>query len=258
MDDSEFFKRLFKWIGRGFKKVGRGLKKVGGFLKKNWKKVAIIGLVAATAFFTFGSSLGLTAGWAAKIGGLVSKLGITGKMGNIVAGAIVQAGRGALVGGALGAVTGQGFYKGAGLGALTGAALGGVAGAFQPVLASGASTLSNTASGAATPGVGAGGTIPAGQLAGEVLQTSAPSSLSSSFSAAAPSLSFGGVWDKVIGSGGLGPIIQGIGGGISQGLQSRSGEQRDKEVRESYNIDYGKPQAPMFKRVGEKLMLNHQ
>ena len=61
----------------------------------------MLALLGATAFFTFGAALGggLTGQWGAKVSSLVSKMGLGGKLGNIVAGAITQAGTGALVGG---------------------------------------------------------------------------------------------------------------------------------------------------------------
>ena len=133
-----FFKRFFKWIGRGLKKVGKaiwgGLKKIGKVLKK----VLPIALLAASAFFTFGGALGITAGWATKIGGFVSKLGITGKLGNVLSGAIVHAGRGALIGGITGGATGQGFMKGATAGAAIGAITGGVTGFMKAPVTAGA------------------------------------------------------------------------------------------------------------------------
>ena len=235
-----FFKRFFKWIGRGAKKVG-------GFIKKHWKKVLPIALLAASAFFTFGISLGAINGaWSAKVGTLVSKLGITGKIGNILSGAIVQAGRGALLGGLTGTVTGQGFVRGAAAGAAIGAVTGGVTGAIRPVAPG---LPGGQPAGAAGPG-SAGNPIGSANAPGGVL----PSTALGTLAEAAPRPSaFGSVWEKVIGSGGLGPIIQGVGAGIGRGLDQKARDKRDDERRDSYNIEY-KPIAPMFSNESGRIL----
>ena len=206
---------------------------------KNWKKVAPIALLAASAFFTFGASLGLTAGWSAKVGTLVSKLGITGKIGNILSGAIVQAGRGALMGGITGAVTGQGFMRGAAAGAAIGAVTGGVTGGFQPT--GGTDLLTNRANigdvtKAVNPGMGQAGT--------PILAPDASRSLASSF---------GSVWDKVVGSGGIGPIIQGVGAGLARGAEQKAITKRDDDRRDSYNIEY-RPIKSMFSNESGRIL----
>ena len=224
-----FFKRFFKWIGRGAKKAGR-------FVKKHWKKVTLTALLAASAFFTFGAALGLTAGWGSKVGLLVSKLGISGKMAGIMSSAIVQAGQGAMLGGVTGALTGQGFMKGAAVGAVAGAVTGGVAGAIRPV-APGLGGQPGTAAGAAGPG-SAGNPIGSAATPGGVLP-----------SAALPKTSaFGSVWEKVIGSGGIGPIIQGVGAGLARGADQKAITKRDDERRDSYALDYT-PIKPMFEQM---------
>ena len=236
-----FFKRFFKWIGRG-------VKKVGGFIKKHWKKVALTALLAASAFFTFGAALGLTAGWASKVGLLVSKLGVSGKMAGIMSSAIVQAGQGAMLGGVTGTLTGQGFMKGAAAGAVLGAVSGGVTGAIRPVAsglpggqpgtaAAGTGTAGNPIGSAVTPG----GTLPSAPL-GTLAHAVAPKASA-----------FGSVWEKVIGSGGIGPIIQGVGAGLARGADQKAITKRDDERRDSYDLDYT-PIKPMFRSPSSTIL----
>ena len=236
---------MFKAIGRGLKKIGRAIRKHAKFFVK---KILPIALLAATAYFTFGASLGFSGaatGWSAKVGALVSKLGITGKMGGIMASSIVQAGRGALVGGLMGAVTGggKGFVKGAQIGAATGAIMGGVQGAFKP------------------------GLMPAGKdLSGNVIQSGKSEmmlgkSASEAIKGAGDPVGvvpgsgsrIGKVWDKVVGSGGIGPILKGVGSGIGRGLEQKAVDRRIEERQQSYNIDY-KPIEPMFTRTGQSIL----
>ena len=225
-----FFKRFFKWIGRGAKKVG-------GFIKKHWKKVTLTALLAASAFFTFGAALGLTAGWGSKVGLLVSKLGVSGKMAGIMSSAIVQAGQGAMLGGVTGALTGQGFMKGAAAGAVLGAVTGGVTGAIRPV----------------APGLPGGqpGTSAAGTAGNPIGSAATPAG---ALADVAPKASgFGSVWEKVIGSGGIGPIIQGVGAGLARGADQKAITKRDDERRDSYALDYT-PIKPMFKSPGAAIL----
>ena len=235
-----FFKRFFKWIGRGAKKAG-------GFVKKHWKKVTQIAMFASSAFFTFGASLGLQAAWASKVGALVSKLGISGKMANILSGAIVQAttSSGALIGGTIGAITGgkEGFMRGAGIGGGTAAIAGGIAGAFRPVAPGlpGGQPAMDAGPGSAGNPIGSEST-PAGMYS-----STEPLAMAQKPSA------FGSVWDKVIGSGGIGPIIAGVGSGLARGAEQKAITQRDDERRDSYNIEY-KPIMPMFRQESGRIL----
>ena len=230
-----FFKRFFKWIGRG-------VKKVGGFLKK----VAPIALLAASAFFTFGAALGLTAGWASKVGLLVSKLGVGGKMAGIMSSAIVQAGQGAMLGGVTGALTGQGFMKGVSAGAAVGAVTGGVTGAFRPVAPGLPGGQPGTAAGAAGPG-SAGHPIGSAATPAGMYSHTAPMAVAQQPSA------FGSVWEKVIGAGGIGPIIQGVGAGLARGAEQKAMTDRDDKIRDSYSVDY-KPIKPIFTKSGSSIL----
>ena len=227
---------------------------------KVFLKVLPISLLAASAFFTFGGALGITAGWATKIGGFVSKLGITGKLGNVLSGAIVQAGRGALIGGITGAVTGQGLMKGATAGAAIGAVTGGITGFLQtPAIAGAQEGAKKT--GSALMG-SAGAEAAEVGLSGELLNTSVSGGAvpTEVIASAAPSASTGfeRVFEKVIGSGGIGPLIQGIGGGLARGAETKAMQAENEKRRGSYDIDYEKAQRsePLFRRYGNRLLIN--
>lgn len=211
-----------------------------------------MGLLAASAFFTFGASLGLTAGWGTKVAALTTKLGLKGKLANILGGAITHAGTGAWAGGIIGAASDRGFMSGAGTGAAVGAAAGGAIGAFQPVAgaaaggpASPAGTDGGSIAGAGTPTAGTASTPIPGPGG---MHSSVPAGLA----AARPS-AFERVMSGVIGSGGIGPIIQGIGAGILQGSSGRTQEDEAKRRRDSYDIDYD-PLKPIFYRAGNRIL----
>ena len=211
--------------------------------------MGLTALLAASAFFTFGAALGLTAGWASKVGLLVSKLGIGGKMAGIMSAAIVQAGQGAMIGGVTGALTGQGFMKGAAAGAAVGAVTGGVTGAFSPV----APGLPGGQPGTAVTGVTgqAGNPIGSAVTPGGVLPSTSLGTLA--YEAVPKASAFGSVWEKVIGSGGIGPIIQGVGAGLARGTDQKAITKRYDERRDSYDLDYT-PIQPMFKTPSSTIL----
>ena len=186
--------------------------------------MTVTGLLAASAFFTFGASLGITGGWAAKVGAFTSKIGLGGKMANIVAGAITQAGTGAWIGGIAGAATGQGFMKGAALGAAGGAVAGGAAGAVR---SAGTAGLAQTG---AAPVAEAGGSA-AGVSAGSTATASTTVTAAGAGGEAGKSI-FQKVMGGVVGAGGIGPIVQGVGAGFGQAAAAKErraerGEDRD-------------------------------
>lgn len=111
--------------------VLKSVKKVFKKVVKVVKKVLPIILAAAAIYFTAGAALGVAGtagGWGAAASSLTSQMGATGMLGNVLTGAITQAGYGAAVGAGLSAVTGGDPLKGAQRGALTGAITGGVMG----------------------------------------------------------------------------------------------------------------------------------
>ena len=72
------------------------------------------------------------------------------------------------------------------------------------------------------------------------------------------STGFERVFEKVIGSGGIGPLIQGIGGGLARGAQAKAQQSERDQRRESYDIDYEDIQRPepLFRRYGNRLLVN--
>ena len=168
-------------------------------------------------------------------------------MAGIMSGAIVQAGQGAMIGGVAGALTGQGFMKGAAAGAAIGAVTGGVTGGFRSVApglqggqpaAAGPGSAGNPVGSAATPASALAST-PIGPLAATPSRASA----------------FGSVWKNVVGSGGIGPIVQGVGAGLARGAEQKAIEKRHDERRKSYDVDYT-PITQIFRRSGSKILMD--
>ena len=222
-----------------FKAIGRGFKKVGGFVKNNWKKIGTVALLGSAAFFTFGAALGVTGSWATKVGALVSKVGLKGKLANIVSGAITQAASGGWVGGALGAATGQGFMAGAGTGAAVGAAAGGAMGAFQsagPAAAGGGAP----ASGGAAP---AGGGAFAEATASQAVNPAAGGGLMGAGMQVGGGSAFSRVFNTIFGAGGIGPVIQGVG----QGLMAGAAQEEEK-------APYDPIRPLMFRQAGDGII----
>ena len=193
--------------------------------------MAPIALLAAAAFFTFGAALGVTAGWGAIVSGAMAKVGLSGTLASVVGGAVAQAGYGALSGGVLGAVTGKGLLKGAQQGALAGAITGGVAGGFGfgPGTATGSPTSSGLMPPSAPPIIGPQPLGPQGLLGkiGGVVKGFAKGA------------------DKALAkhSGLLGPIIAGLGSGVSRDADLKAMEARQERVSGSYDIDWDAAQA---------------
>lgn len=163
-----------------------------------------------------GSSL-FTAG--ASTGGIASAASGGGVLGNILTGAVKQAGIGALLGGGVSAATGGDFGKGALWGGLAGAATGGLMGAAgaQQVVA------------AETPT----GVAPTGN---------------SAVPAATASTS-GGLMSFLQSEGGgalAGNLIAGVGQGLSAYSAQKAVEDQEKRLRKSYSVDpsvYVQPKA---------------
>lgn len=105
----------FKAVGKVFKSVFKVVKKVAPFA-----------LAAAAVVFTGGAALGLTPTFAAAVGGVVTKLGLSVGLAGALTGAVTSAGFGAAIGGILGG------RKGMEKGFLTGLLTGGVMGAVSP------------------------------------------------------------------------------------------------------------------------------
>ena len=252
---------MWGWITKPYRVVGRALKKAGGFVKRHWKKISVLALLGATAFFTFGASLGLTAGWGAKVGALVSKMGLGGKLGSIVAGAITQSGTGALLGGAVGAATGQGFMKGATAGALTGAITGGAMGAFAPSAAAGVRPTGTTAAATDSTAIPSSSMFNAGSRpvastygAGAGAAAAAAPAGAAAATDVARQTGFGRIWNAVIGSGGVGPILQGVGQGLAAGAAAKERRGEEDRRRSSYDIIMESIKPMEWKRQGNSIM----
>lgn len=200
-------------IGKVFSSVASTAVKVGS-------AVASVG----TSLFTTGAASG--AGSMAS-GGLSAAASSFGKstLGNVLTGAIRQAGFGALAGGAIGAVTGQGFMKGALIGGAGGALMGGVTGAMAP-----------------TGGMMASGGVPGAPTTGSV-----PAATATGF---APTGQTGGGLMSFLNSEGGAGMVAGLGQGLMewQKMKAQQDEydnqrnftrEQQQRVTDSYKVDEG-------------------
>lgn len=231
--------------------VVSGITKVFSAVGQTAAKVsqAVVGVGASA--FTAGAATGARS---MAVGGLSGVAGSAGRttLGNMISGAVRQAGYGALIGAGVGAVTGQGALKGAMYGGLGGALTGAVSGAMQP-----------TALGAG--GVPAGGTgvqpnsyAPTGiNPAGSAMPAVTPPSQSPILQPAASTVNTagGGLGSKIknfLFSEGGGQMIAGLGGGLLQGMAKRDELaaakeladadrrfilEREQRLTNSYNVD---------------------
>lgn len=116
----------------------RSVTKVFKKVVKTTAKVLPVALGVGALVFTAGAALnvpGMAGGWGEAMSKLTSAMGATGVLGNVLTGALTQAGYGAVLGGAGGAVFSddplKGALKGAQIGAGTGAITGGVMGGLD-------------------------------------------------------------------------------------------------------------------------------
>lgn len=103
----------------------KSVKKVFKKAVKSVKKVLPIALGVGAVVFTAGSALGALPSW----GDAITSLTGTSTLGNILAGAVTQAGYGAAAGMGVAAVTGGSITKGAQYGSIAGAVTGAASGA---------------------------------------------------------------------------------------------------------------------------------
>lgn len=108
------------------KSIGKTFSKV----VKTAKRVLPIALAAGAIFFTAGSALGLTPTFGEAIGGTLGKIGVTGKMADVLTGALTQAGIGSAAGAGGALVTGGDPMKAAQIGSAAGLVTGGISGAM--------------------------------------------------------------------------------------------------------------------------------
>lgn len=233
-------------IGKVFSTVGSAVARVGK---------AVTGVGATT--FTAGAASAAPSMATGGLSGIVSSFTGGGVLGNIITGAVTQAGYGALIGGAVGAMTGQGFGKGALMGGLGGAVTGGLFGAagvnpdpltkgFGQANQSGVVPVEGTATGAAPTGATA--SAPLDVASGRVAQAHGDITGSVAAPAAAAPAASGGGFGSFLKSEAGGGLLAGVGKGLGAYMdaQNRSEEAekdrdflRDKEQRlqDSYKVD---------------------
>jgi hypothetical protein len=214
----------FKAIGKVFKSVTKVV-----------KKILPVVLAAAAIYFTAGAALGVAGtagGWGAAVSSFTSQMGATGVLGQVLTGAITQAGYGAALGAGTSLLTGGDPLKGAATGALTGAVTGGVMGGIgmntDPLSGIGENAASGspiTVEGLPPAGLDASA-VEAGAAEG---LWSAPSAVAANPAAAAPAaapsggglLSKGGWLERnqaIVGLGGQ--AVAGVGQGLIAGAKS--------------------------------------
>jgi len=238
-------------IGKVFSAVGSAAARVGS---------AFTGVGATT--FTAGAAAAAPSMATGGLSGIVSSFTGGGVLGNIITGAVTQAGYGALIGGAVGAMTGQGFGKGALMGGLGGAVTGGLFGAagvnpdpltkgFGQSQQSGVVPVEGTATGAAPTGSTASAPLdyPSSRVAqanGDITGSVTPAA--SAVAAAPAAASGGGGLGKFLSSEAGGGLIAGVGRGLGAYMDSKQRAEeaekdrqflRDKEQRlqDSYSVD---------------------
>ncbi len=234
---------LVSGITKTFQAVGSAVARVGK---------AVTGVGATT--FTAGAASAAPSMATGGLSGIVSKFTGGGVLGNIITGAVTQAGYGALMGGAVGALTGNGFGKGAMMGGLGGAVVGGLSGAagvnLDPLSKgqpdqSGVAPAQGTATGTAPTGQTSSADMPSnrvaqahGDITGSVSSAAAPAAAAAS----------GGGFGKFLSSEAGGGLIAGVGKGLGAYMDAKQREDeaqkdrkflRDKEQRlqDSYSVD---------------------
>lgn len=235
-------------LGKVFQAVSQTAVKVG-------QAVAGVGSTLFTAGAATGAGPMATGGFT----NLIKNFTGNGVLGNVLSGAITQAGFGALAGGAIGALTGQGFGKGALIGGLGGAVTGGLGGlagaaglgAQTPVdgIVTGSTPtgLAPTGSTGAIQSVNAAPAV-SGQPQGAI--STAAATAAPVAAAAAPAASGGimGGLGKFLTSETGGGLIAGLGKGLGAYMDQKAKADEaqkdrqyliDKEQRlqDSYNVD---------------------
>lgn len=239
---------IMSGLGKVFETVSKTAVKIGS-------AVAGVGSTLFTAGAATGAGPMATGGFT----NLLKNFTGGGVLGNVLSGAITQAGFGALAGGAIGALTGTGFGKGALIGGLGGAVtggLGGLAGAAgigaQPSV-DGITTGSTPTGLAPTGSTGPVQSVnPAPAVSGQPQGAmGAPAASGASAAAAAAPAASGGMMGglgRFLTSETGGGLIAGLGKGLGAYMDQKAKADeaqkdrdflRDKEQRlqDSYNID---------------------
>ncbi|HKZ07108.1 MAG TPA: hypothetical protein VJU81_16710 [Methylomirabilota bacterium] len=180
------------------------------------------------------------------LSGIVSSFTGGGVLGNILTGAITQAGYGALMGGAIGAMTGAGFGKGALMGAAAGGISGGLFGAagLNPdPLTWGAGDGTGVVAANTPTGMAPTGTT---DIATQRVSQAFSNGASPAPAPAAPT--GGGGFAQFMNSETGGGLLAGLGKGLGSYMEAQAAKEaaqadrdflRDKEQRlqDSYNVD---------------------
>lgn len=206
--------------------VATGITKVFSSVANTAVKVGQAVAGVGTSLFTTGAAAAAGPMASGGLTGAISGFGGS-TLGNMLFGAVKQAGFGALMGGAVGAVTGQGFGKGALMGGLAGGVMGGVSGAMSPAVA-------------ADGAVAVGGTVP-GNTATGMAPTGAAATTQATGSTGTGLMSF-------LKSGGGAGLVAGLGEGLMewQKLKAQQDEyenqrnftrEQQQRVTDSYSID---------------------
>ena len=224
----------------------KSVKKVFKKVIKPIKKVLPIALAVGAVVFTAGNALGAMPSW----GEAVSSMTGTSTLGNILGGAITQAGYGAAIGAAGAAVTGNDITTGAGYGAAAGAITGGITGAMAP----------------STPGAPATPSAPGSPTSTPITQTPLPpppSAGAGPVAANTAAAAAGG--GNATGSGLLAPggwlernqeLVGGLVGGVGKGLLASAesddaGKQQIEIMRERQRqiaANYGTPSTGLLRQ----------
>jgi hypothetical protein len=231
-------------ISNPFKAIGKVFRKV---IHSTVGKIIIGALMVGAVVLTAGAALGALP----AIGTVLGSVGISGTMASILGGAISMGAVGAVTGGIGGLISGKGFFSGAETGFLAGAAAGGIAGGVGLVGANG--VFGSLGQGAAQTAVNTGATTASPLAAsasqvGAAVPTSVTTSATTSAAATGAAQAAGhSALGGLLGSGGIGPVLQ-AGGSIISGfasgkateaqLQAEQQMSRDKYDRIAYNYGY--------------------
>lgn len=137
--------------------VFKSIKKVFKKVVKVVKKIAVPVLAAAAIYFTASGAMSGAGygGWGSAVSAGAKNVAGTGLLGDVLAGAVTQAGYGAIAGGIVNGVTGGSITDGMATGALAGGIGGGISGGFGYGTSPLPSQLGTAAPAAASPAAGA-------------------------------------------------------------------------------------------------------
>jgi hypothetical protein len=227
-------------ISNPFKAIGKVFRKV---IHSTVGKIIIGALMVGAVVLTAGAALGALP----AIGTVLGSVGISGTMASILGGAISMGAVGAVTGGIGGLISGKGFFSGAETGFLAGAAAGGIAGGVGLVGANG--VFGSLGQGAAQTAVNTGATTASPLAAsasqvGAAVPTSVTTSATTSAAATGAAQAAGhSALGGLLGSGGIGPVLQ-AGGSIISGFASGKATEAQLQAEQQMSRDvYGDPHS---------------